>query len=297
MKANYRNRVGVFCLFCLPLLAMYLLFSFTPLIQTFYYSVTNWSGYGDYEFIGFQNFQRVFNDPKFWSALFNNVKFFVLGGVIVFGLALLCAALITQSRLRESKYYRIILYMPNILSGVVIAVLWKFIFSPNFGLLNSMLEAVGLADWCKNWLGTKETAFGAIMAVWAWSGFGYYMLLMIAAIEGVPTTYLEAAEIDGANGVQRFIHIVLPMVMNMVRTCLVFFTMNAFTGIYVLVKFMTDGGPSGKTDVIIRYIYQTAFGSSKFGLSAAQGVVVCILVGALIMIMLKVTKPKDELEY
>ena len=297
MKANYRNRVGVFCLFCLPLLAMYLLFSFTPLIQTFYYSITDWSGYGDYNFIGFQNFQKVFNDAKFWNAMFNNVKFFIVGGVIVFGLALLCAALITQSRLRESKYYRIILYMPNILSGVVIAVLWKFIFSPNFGLLNSMLEAVGLADWCKNWLGTKETAFGAIMAVWAWSGFGYYMLLMIAAIEGVPTTYLEAAEIDGANGVQRFIHIVLPMVMNMVRTCLVFFTMNAFTGIYVLVKFMTDGGPSGKTDVIIRYIYSTAFGSSKFGLSAAQGVVVCILVGALIMIMLKVTKPKDELEY
>ena len=297
MKANYRNRVGVFCLFCLPLLAMYLIFSFTPLIQTFYYSVTDWSGYGDYNFVGFQNFQKVFKDADFWNAMFNNVKFFIVGGVIVFGLALLCAALITQSKLRESKYYRIILYMPNILSGVVIAVLWKFIFSPNFGLLNSMLEAVGLADWCKNWLGTKETAFGAIMAVWAWSGFGYYMLLMIAAIEGVPTTYLEAAEIDGANGVQRFIHIVLPMVMNMVRTCLVFFTMNAFTGIYVLVKFMTDGGPSGKTDVIIRYIYSTAFGRSRFGLSAAQGVVVCILVGALIMIMLKITKPKDELEY
>ena len=276
---------------------MYLIFSFVPLVQTFYYSITNWSGYGDYEYVGLQNFVKVFNDAKFWSALFNNVKFFIIGGIIVFGLALLCAALITQSRLPESKYYRIILYMPNIISAVVIAVLWKFIYSPNFGLLNSLLEAVGLADWGKNWLGTKETAFGAIMAVWAWSGFGYYMLLMIAAIEGVPTTYLEAAEIDGANGFQRFIHIVLPMVMNMVRTCLVFFTMNAFTGIYVLVKFMTGGGPAGTTDVIISYVYNTAFGSSKFGLSAAQGVVVCILVGALIMFMLKVTKPKDELEY
>ena len=297
MKANYRSRVGVFCLFCLPLLAMYILFSFVPLIKTFYYSITDWSGYGDFNYIGFENFTKVFKDAKFWSAMYNNVKFFFVGGIIVFGLALLCAALITQSRLRESKYYRIILYMPNILSGVVIAVLWKFIFSPNFGLLNSLLENIGLASWCRNWLGTKETAFGAVMAVWTWAGFGYYMLLMIAAIEGVPTTYLEAAEIDGANAIQRFIHIVLPMVMNMVRTCLVFFTMNAFTGIYVLVKFMTGGGPSGKTEVIISYIYQTAFGKSKFGLSAAQSVVVCILVGALIMIMLKVTKPKDELEY
>ena len=276
---------------------MYILFSFVPLIKTFYYSITDWSGYGDFNYIGFENFTKVFKDAKFWSAMYNNVKFFFVGGIIVFGLALLCAALITQSRLRESKYYRIILYMPNILSGVVIAVLWKFIFSPNFGLLNSLLENIGLASWCRNWLGTKETAFGAVMAVWTWAGFGYYMLLMIAAIEGVPTTYLEAAEIDGANAIQRFIHIVLPMVMNMVRTCLVFFTMNAFTGIYVLVKFMTGGGPSGKTEVIISYIYQTAFGKSKFGLSAAQSVVVCILVGALIMIMLKVTKPKDELEY
>ncbi len=297
MKASYRNRVGVFCLFCLPLLAMYLTFSFTPLIKTFFYSVTDWSGYGDYNFIGFQNFERIFKDDDFWRALLNNVRFFIFGGVFVFGLALACAAMITQSKLKESKYYRIILYMPNIISAVVIAVLWKFIYSPNFGLLNSFLRTIGLDHLAVNWLGLKETAFGAIMVVWTWSGFGYYMLLMIAAIEGIPTTYLEAAEIDGANGFQRFIHIVLPMVMNMVRTCLVFFTMNAFTGIYVLVKFMTDGGPAGTTDVIISYIYKTAFGSSKFGLSAAQGVVVCILVGALILFMLKVTKPKDELEY
>lgn len=276
---------------------MYLIFSFTPLIKTFFYSITDWSGYGDYNFIGFQNFERVFRDKEFWQALLNNVKFFIFGGIFLFGLALVCAAMITQSKLPESKYYRIILYMPNIISGVVIAVLWKFIFSPNFGLLNSLLNAVGLENLTRNWLGLKETAFGCLMVVWIWSGFGYYMLLMIAAIEGIPTTYLEAAEIDGANGMQRFIHIVLPMVMNMVRTCLVFFTMNAFTGIYVLVKFMTDGGPAGTTDVIISYIYRTAFANSKFGLSAAQGVVVCILVGALIMFMLKVTKPKDELEY
>lgn len=276
---------------------MYLIFSFTPLIKTFFYSVTDWSGYGDYNFVGFKNFVTVFNDKIFWKSLLNNVKFFIFGGIFVFGLALVCAAMITQSKLKESKYYRIILYMPNIISGVVIATIWKFIFSPNFGLLNSLLDAVGLDHLMTNWLGTKETAFGAIMVVWVWSGFGYYMLLMIAAIEGIPTTYLEAAEIDGANGMQRFIHIVLPMVMNMVRTCLVFFTMNAFTGIYVIVKFMTGGGPASTTSVIIYHIYNTAFGSSKFGLSAAQGVVVCILVGALIMFMLKVTKPKDELEY
>ena len=295
MKANYKNRVGVFCLFCLPLLAMYLIFSFTPLIKTFFYSVTDWSGYGDYNFVGFDNFIKVFNDKVFWTSLLNNVKFFFVGGIFVFGLALVCAAMITQSKLKESKYYRIILYMPNIISGVIIAVLWKFIFSPNFGLLNNFMTLLGLEP--QNWLGQKDTAFTCLMIVWVWSGFGYYMLLMIAGIEGIPTTFLEAAEIDGATGIQRFIHIVLPMVINMVRTCMVFFPMNAFTGIYVLVKFMTDGGPANSTQVIISYIYQTAFTKSRFGLSAAQGVVVCILVGALIMFMLKVTKPKDELEY
>ena len=295
MKANYRNRVGVFCLFCLPLLAMYLIFSFTPLIKTFFYSITDWSGYGDYNFVGFDNFVKVFNDEVFWKSLLNNVKFFFFGGIFVFGLALVCAAMITQSKLKESKYYRIILYMPNIISGVIIAVLWKFIFSPNFGLLNNFMTLLGLEP--QNWLGQKDTAFTCLMIVWVWSGFGYYMLLLIAGIEGIPTTYLEAAEIDGANGIQRFIHIVMPMVMNMIRTCMVFFTMNAFTGIYVLVKFMTDGGPANTTQVIISYIYRTAFTNSRFGLSAAQGVVVCILVGALIMFMLKVTKPKDELEY
>lgn len=274
---------------------MYLIFSFTPLIKTFFYSITDWSGYGDYNFVGFDNFVKVFNDEVFWKSLLNNVKFFFFGGIFVFGLALVCAAMITQSKLKESKYYRIILYMPNIISGVIIAVLWKFIFSPNFGLLNNFMTLLGLEP--QNWLGQKDTAFTCLMIVWVWSGFGYYMLLLIAGIEGIPTTYLEAAEIDGANGIQRFIHIVMPMVMNMIRTCMVFFTMNAFTGIYVLVKFMTDGGPANTTQVIISYIYRTAFTNSRFGLSAAQGVVVCILVGALIMFMLKVTKPKDELEY
>lgn len=274
---------------------MYLIFSFTPLIKTFFYSITDWSGYGDYNFVGFDNFVKVFNDEVFWKSLLNNVKFFFFGGIFVFGLALVCAAMITQSKLKESKYYRIILYMPNIISGVIIAVLWKFIFSPNFGLLNNFMTLLGLEP--QNWLGQKDTAFTCLMIVWVWSGFGYYMLLLIAGIEGIPTTYLEAAEIDGANGIQRFIHIVMPMVMNMIRTCMVFFTMNAFTGIYVLVKFMTDGGPANTTQVIISYIYQTAFTNSRFGLSAAQGVVVCLLVGALIMFMLKVTKPKDELEY
>ena len=295
MKANYRNRVGVFCLFCLPLLAMYLILSFTPLIKTFFYSVTNWSGYGDWEFVGFDNFRKVLQDDVFWKAMLNNVKFFFLGGIFVFGTALLCAALITQSKLPETRWYRIILYMPNIISGVIIAVLWKFIFSPNFGLLNSLLALIGVEG--KNWLGLKETALPCLMVVWIWSGFGHYMLMLIAGIEGIPTSYLEAAEIDGANGMQRFIHIVMPLVMNMIRTCLVFFTMNAFTGIYVLVKFMTGGGPGSETEVIISYLYETAFTRSKFGLAAAMGVVICILVGALIIFMLKVTKPKDELEY
>lgn len=294
MKSMYKNRVGTFCLFCLPLFAMYILFGFIPLIKTFVYSLTDWSGYGnEYNWIGLDNFKKIMQDKEFWHALTVNLRLWLVGGVCILGLALICAGLITQSKLRESKYYRIILYMPNIISGVVIAILWKFIFSPNFGLINSGLRAIGLDHLAKNWLGTKDTVLGAIMIVWTWSGFGYYMLLMIAAIEGIPSTYLEAAEIDGANAFQRFVRIVLPLVADMVKTCIVFFTLNAFTGVFALIKFMTDGGPAGYSRDIISYLYQNAFGGSKFGYSAALGVVICILVGSLVAVILRLTQTED----
>ncbi len=297
MKSMYKSRVLTFCLFCLPLLAMYLTFSFIPLIKTFIYAFTDWTGYGnEYNWIGFENFKEILHDDVFWPAMLVNIRLYLIGGVCILGLALTCAGLITQSKLRESKYYRIILYMPNIISGVVIAIIWKFIFSPTFGLVNSGLNAIGLGSLAQNWLGNKSTVMGAITVVWTWAGFGYYMLLMVAAIEGIPSTYLEAAEIDGANAVQRFIRIILPLVANMVKTCLVFFTMNAFTGVYSLIKFMTDGGPAGYTRDIIYVMYRSGFGGSKFGYSAALGVTIFILIGSLIAVILRLTRT-DDVEY
>lgn len=292
-----KSRIITFCVFCLPLLAMYLWFGFVPLIKTFVYSLTDWSGYGtEYNWIGLENFKQVLHDDEFWRAMTVNIRLYLVGGVCILGLALICAALITQSKLKESKYYRIILFMPNIISGVVIAIIWKFIFSPNFGLINSALSAIGLDNLTRNWLGNKHTVMGAILIVWTWAGFGYYVLLLVAAIEGVPTSYLEAAEIDGANAFQRFIRIVLPLVADMAKTCIVFFTMNAFTGVYGLIKFMTEGGPAGYTKDIIFVMYGKAFTGAKFGYSAALGVTICIVVGSLIAVLLRLTRT-ESIEY
>ena len=297
MKSIRKSRIITFCVFCLPLLAMYLWFGFVPLIKTFVYSLTDWSGYGnDYNWIGLANFKKVLHDSDFWHAMTVNLRLYLVGGICILGLALICAGLITQSKLKESKYYRIILFMPNIISGVVIAIIWKFIFSPNFGIVNEFLRSIGLDHLAHNWLGEKKTVMGCILVVWTWAGFGYYVLLLVAAIEGVPTSYLEAAEIDGANAVQRFFRIVLPLVADMLKTCLVFFTMNAFTGVYSLIKFMTDGGPADYTQDIIFVMYNNAFTGARFGYSAAIGVTICILIGSLIAVLLRLTRT-ESVEY
>jgi len=284
----------MFAVCVVPALLVFLYFVVVPFLETFYYCFTDWNGMTKtYNFIGFKNFEKIFNDKIFWLSLKNNIKFCVWGGILTFGIGIFNAVLITQSDLKEKNVYKILFFIPQILSIVAVAAIWKFIYNPEWGILNGLLDALGLGALKHTWLGEKSTVVGALIVVWVWISVGFYMVLFIAAIEGISKDIFEAATIDGATRWQQFWTITFPLIAETTKTCVIFFLINAFTGVYSLVKTMTEGGPAHGSEVVTSYMYNQAFVRSKFGLGTAMGVTMVVLVAILSAILLLATRKKD----
>lgn len=298
MRAIKKQRIWTFCVFALPALLIFGYFFFIPFCKTFYYCLTDWNGISKtYNFVWFQNFKRLLSDEIVWKALYNNLLFCIIGGILTFGIAIFNAVVITQGNLREKTFYRIVFYIPNILSTVIVTLLWMFIYNPSFGILNSALKAIGLEEWALLWLGNKSTVVPALIVVWVWMSVGFYMILYISAIEGIPQDLFEAAALDGASEWQKFKSITWPLILETTKTALVFFFINAFSGVYTLVDIMTEGGPAYSSEVLTHYMYQQAFRLSDFGYATTIGVFVFILLIIVTGAMLLMTKKKGVTEY
>lgn len=298
MIAKNKEKYIVFLVFSLPALAIYLYSVAVPFLQTFYYSLTDWNGISEtMNFVGLKNFEKIIKDPNTWKYLWNNVLFFIFGGILTYAIGLFNAVVLTQSKLKEKKFYRIIFFFPNVLSIAIVAVLWMFVYNPSIGILNSMLDVLGLGHLTQVWLGNKSTVVYALIVPWVWMSVGFYMILFISTIEGIPTSLYEAADIDGVNVMQRFTKITFPLLWETIRTSLVFFVINAFSGVFTLVNVMTNGEPAGASEVLTNYMYKNAFLYNKFGYATAIGVFVfgtIMLIAGTIMFL---TRPKDSIEY
>lgn len=298
IKSERIRKSAIFLLFVLPALALYIYMVAIPFFKTFYYCFTDWNGMTDtYNFVNLENFDKLIHDGKIWQSLKHNLVFCVVGGILTFGIALFNAAVITQSKLRERQLYRIIFFFPNILSVVIVAVIWSFVFNPSFGILNAAMEFLGLGDYIRVWLGDKSTVVFALIVPWVWMSVGFYMVLFISAIEGIPASLLEAAEIDGANSVQKFFRITMPLLKETTKTALVFFFINAFSGVFTLVNVMTNGEPAGASEVLTNYMYRTAFQHNRFGYATAIGVFVFFIIILISGVTLLLTRSKERIEY
>ena len=298
MKSIRRNKLIAFSLFVIPALAIYVLFVTIPFLKTFYYSLTDWNGISEtYNFVGFSNFEKLFQDKIMWKSLVNNIEICLIGGVLTFLVAIFNAVIITQSKLREKKFYRIVYFIPNILSATIVSLLWMFIYNPSFGLLNGFLKGIGLHDLTKVWLGNKTTVIPCITVAWVWMSVGFYMVMYISAIESIPTGLFEAAEIDGSTAWHKFRYITWPLLKETTKTSLVFFFVNAFSSVFNMVKIMTDGDPARASEVLTNYMYKTAFRQSSFGYGTAIGVFTFFLILLLSGVVLLLTRTKDVIEY
>ncbi|WP_411344346.1 carbohydrate ABC transporter permease [Paenibacillus sp. WLX1005] len=281
-----------FLLFCLlPGLTLLVLFKLYPTVEVFQKSFYLWTGIGDTpQWIGLKNFTDLFHDAVFLKSLRNTGFLMLVVPVITLTLALINASILTRSKLRERNVYRTLFFFPSILSFVVIAILWSFIYHPTIGFLNSGLQVIGLGEWALPWLGDERTVLWALAVTMIWQAAGYYMVMYMAGIDSISPELYEAANIDGATAVQQFIHITVPMLWEIIRITIVFSINGVLTISFIIVSIMTAGGPNRGSEVAMTYMYGQAFVNSNFGYAMAIGVFIFIVSFALALLSNRLTR-------
>jgi N-acetylglucosamine transport system permease protein len=271
-----RRGNGGFVLACLlPALVLFVVFMVIPTVNVFRTSLYTWSGFSpNQRFVGFDNFVRLFADQQFLRSFQNTVALLVVVTVVTMGMGLFLAAVMTRQRMRGRNLYRFVLYVPSVLSVVVIAGIFSAVYDQDNGLLNGTLRALSLDTWQQVWLGDQQIVLYSVAFAMVWQSLGYYMVLYMASMSVIPEQFYEAAALDGASAVRQFFDITLPLIWQNLRTTLTFFIMSAVNLSFVLVRAMTGGGPDGSSEVLLSYMYKQAYTNSSYGYGMAIGVVI-----------------------
>lgn len=293
-----RGKTGFIISFLIAPLTLYAVFVLFPYFSSFYFGFTRWSGLSaNIKFNGLNNFIKLFNDENFWNALSHNAIALVVLPPLIIGIALFFAFIFTQ-KIRFEKFFRITFFFPQVLSVVIVAVLWGFVYHPTIGLLNSFIALLGI-EGMKSfpWLGNLRTVFGSVLAVVVWQSVGFYMVLFVAAMEAIPRDYYEAARVDGASMWTMFWNVTIPLIWDTLRTAIVFLAIGAMD-LFAIVTVMTNGtgGPSRAADVVPVYLYSKAFSEGQFGYATAMGLVLLFIVLGLSIISLRLTA-RGSIEY
>lgn len=265
-----RNLFGYALLF-VPFV-IYAYFMLIPLIKTGYFSLTEWNGVTEEKtFIGLGNFVRMASDPLFWGSLGNTAIWVIAGTVFELALALLLAMFV-WNRPRGFMVYRTIFFMPMVLPAVVVGVVWIWIYSPLFGILNRSLKALGLNSWALGWLGDPNVALYAVLAASIWAHVGLSFVIFVAALQNVDEELLDAAKIDGATAWERFYFVVVPQLSNAITLVTVLLLVHGLNG-FDLIWIMTHGGPNDSTQILATYAYERAFVQNEAGYGSAIALV------------------------
>lgn len=295
-KRKGRNRFLFFCLF--PAVVLFLVFMVYPTLSVFRMSLYKWGGFtAKKSFVGFNNFLLLMEDNNFLRSMQNTILLIVLVSVFTLGLALVFAAILTRENLRGKDMYRIIFYIPNILSIVVVSAIFSAIYDPAQGLLNSILAIFKGADAEPvYWLGDQKIVIFSVAIAMIWQAIGYYMVMYMASMASVPESLYECADLEGASHTKQFFTITLPLIWTNLRTTLTFFIISTINLSFTLVKAMTDGGPDSSTEVFLSYMYKQAYTNSSYGYGMAICVIVFIFSFALSAILNAITK-REHLEF
>jgi raffinose/stachyose/melibiose transport system permease protein len=289
-KKNSRSKLWSWLIFIGPAFIFYLAFMLIPSIGAGYYSLTNWNGLARVSsFIGFDNYVEAFTeDPDFVNSIWFTLKYTAIVLVFQNVIALFLAVMI-ESRTRAKSFFRTIFFMPNMISLIISAFMWVFIFT----IALPELSKYGLSILNQGWLGDSEVSFYSIILVSLWRGTGYMMIIYIAALQGVPKHLKEAAVIDGASPFQSLLHVTVPMIMHAITIC-IFLTLNESFKVFDLVYGLTGGGPGRSTQVIALNIYDEAFSNNfRYGYANAKAMILFGIVLIITFFQVRVMKNKE----
>ena len=277
-----RNRWGI--VFILPQLISLVCLGIIPIVIAFVLSFFDWNGFSSPVFTGFQNFKAVFTDPDTAIAIKNTLISSVIYVPCSIALSLGLAMLLNKAW--GKMFYRAVFFLPQIVTSVGIAVVWSWIYQPQFGILNMILRFLGIEG--KEWLRDPSTAMGAVIVMSIWWGLGYNIVLFLAGLQNVPKTYVDAAKIDGANERQVFFNITIPLISPTTLLVTITTMINAFQ-VFDQMFLLTSGGPAKKTYTMAIHIYQTAFKSYELGKASTAALILFFVVVAVSVIQFKLS--------
>lgn len=298
---DFKKNLFVYAVLFLPL-SFYIVFNLFPNVLSVVYSFFNWDGLREPIFIGLDNYTKLLMDEFFYRAIKNNLIIMIIVPAVTVCIALWLSYFLTSRRGRMSKVYQVVFFLPNILSSVVIALLWAFIYDGDFGLLNGFLSLFGIDTGDLYWLANEKTALWAVLPVYIWANVGFYTVIFSNAIKSIPESYYEYATLEGATGMQKLKYIVVPMIMNILKVSFLFLVLMTFKS-YDIIMILTGGGPNGATDVVGRYMFGMAFNtgggaqaSANYGYASTIGMALFVILIIAKYIIDKVTG-KSDLEF
>ena len=287
-RAKSQRRFVFACL--APAVILVALFMFWPTVNVFRMSLYRMGGITNRkEFIGLQNFKTLMEDKNFLEAMQNTMLIIVMVMIFTIVFAILFAAILQRGKFKGKNFFRVIFYIPNILSIVVIGGIFGAIYDPSNGLLNTFLEAVHLDFLTHKWMGEPKIVIYSIIFALVWQAIGYYMVMYMSGMSAIPEDLYEAASLDGSSEINTFFTVTLPLIWTNIRTTLTFYIISTINLSFLFVQIMTDGGPNGKTEVFLNYMYKQAYGNGAYGYGMAIGVVVFIFSFVLAAIVNKIT--------
>lgn len=294
-KRKAKRRFIVGCL--TPAIVLVTIFMIIPTINVFYMSLYKWGGLSNNrKFVGFDNFKILLKDQNFLRAMQNTILLVVVVTIITLFFAIVFASILSREKIKGQNFFRVVFYIPNILSVVVIAAIFGAIYNPTTGLLNSLFDMLSLESLKQMWMGNSSIALYSLAAALVWQAIGYYMVMYMASMSSIPENLYEAASLEGAGRMKQFFLVTLPLVWDNIRTTLTFFIISTINLSFLFVKIMTGGGPNGATEVFLSYMYNQAYTNSSYGYGMAIGVMVFLFSFILSGIVNKVTE-RDVLEF
>lgn len=265
---------------------MFFLIAVIPTFQTLALSFSDWNGVtplSEVNFVGLENYKGVLTAQEFGIALRNNLLWALVAITVPIGIGLLQATVIVNSRVKFKNLFQLLLFLPQILSSIIMSIMWLAIYDPASGLLKAVLELVGLESWVFPWLGDKTTAIYALLIMSVWSAYGFNTIIYCTAIRAIDPSMYEAATIDGASSLQAFFYITVPSIRKTTTTLMLLSLIGAFK-VFDVVLQMTKGGPGYYTYVMSYFLYSSAFTSNK----VAFGCAIAVLLTAMVFVVSRV---------
>lgn len=279
--------------FVLPSFLLFALIVILPIFMSGYYSMLNWDGIGEGKFIGLQNFIDLFKNSSegFGKSIMNSIILAILSVFIQLPIALILA-LILASGVKGEGFYRTVFFIPVIISTVVIGQLWMKVYNPSYGLLNTLLNNIGLGSLARAWLGETQTSLIAAFIPSVWQYIGYHMLLMYAAIKTIPDEIYEAAKIDGASAFKTALQITIPLIKPIIKVCVIFAIIGSLK-VFDLVYILTNGGPVHSSEVPSTLMYNTIFNKYMYGSGSAMAIFIVLECLVFTLIVQKLFKVEE----